>query len=125
MLVWRLDRWGRSVTDLLATLQELEHLGVGFVSLTEALDLTTPAGRAMAGLLAIFAEFEREILRERTRAGLAHARQNGKRLGRPPSAVHMPEIRKLHRAGISKSEIARRLEIGRTSVRRLLAEKKS
>src|ERR1019366_4543693 len=50
-LVWRLDRWGRSVRDLLATLQELEHLGVGFVSLTEALDLTTPAGRAMAGLL--------------------------------------------------------------------------
>jgi len=83
VLVWRLDRWGRSVTDLLATLQELEHLGVGFVSLTEALDLTTPAGRAMAGLLAIFAEFEREILRERTRAGLAHARQNGRRLGRP------------------------------------------
>ena len=58
VLVWRLDRWGRSVTDLLATLQELEYLGVGFVSLTEALDLTTPAGRAMAGLLAIFAEFE-------------------------------------------------------------------
>ena len=81
VLVWRLDRWGRSVTDLLATLQELEHLGVGFVSLTEALDLTTPAGRAMAGLLAVFAEFEREILRERTRAGLAHARENGKRLG--------------------------------------------
>ena len=49
VLVWRLDRWGRSVTDLLATLQELEHLGVGFVSLTEALDLTTPAGRAIAG----------------------------------------------------------------------------
>lgn len=80
VLVWRLDRWGRSVTDLLATLQELEHLGPGFVSLTEALDLTTPAGRAMAGLLAIFAEFEREVLRERTRAGLAHARENGKRL---------------------------------------------
>src|SRR6185295_7192068 len=55
VLVWRLDRWGRSVTDLLATLQELEDLGVGFVSLTEALDLTTPAGRAMAGLLAVFA----------------------------------------------------------------------
>src|SRR5580765_1768520 len=84
VLVWRLDRWGRSVTDLLATFQELEHLGVGFVSLTEALDLTTPAGRAMAGLLAIFAEFEREILRERTRAGLAHAREKGKRLGRQP-----------------------------------------
>ena len=122
VLVWRLDRWGRSVTDLLATLQELEHLGVGFVSLTEALDLTTPAGRAMAGLLAIFAEFEREVLRERTRAGLAHARAYGKRLGRPATAaVHAAEIRKLHRAGVSKSEIARRLQIGRTSVRRILA----
>ena len=87
VLVWRLDRWGRSVTDLLATLQELEHLGVGFVSLTEALDLTTPAGRAMAALLAVFAAFEREILQERTRAGLAHARQNGKRLGRPTTAA--------------------------------------
>jgi len=122
VLVWRLDRWGRSVTDLLATLQELEHLGIGFVSLTEALDLTTPAGRAMAGLLAIFAEFEREILRERTRAGLAHARDSGKRLGRPATAaVHAAEIRKLYRAGVSKSAIARRLRVGRTSVRRILA----
>jgi len=121
VVVWRLDRWGRSVTDLLATLQELEHLGVGFVSLTEALDLTTPAGRAMAGLLAVFAEFEREVLRERVRAGLAHARQSGKRLGRPvTAALHADRVRKLRRAGISKSEIARRLNIGRTSVRRIL-----
>jgi len=121
VLVWRLDRWGRSVADLLATLQELQHLGVGFVSLTEALDLTTPAGRAMAALLAVFAEFEREILRERTRAGLAHARENGKRLGRPATAAaHTAEIRKLRRGGVSKSEIARWLQIGRTSVRRIL-----
>ena len=121
VLVWRLDRWGRSVTDLLATLQELEHLGVGFVSLTEALDLTTPAGRAMAGLLAVFAEFKREMLRERVRAGLAHARQNGKRIGRPATAtMHTDEVRKLRRSGLSKSEIARRLNIGRTSVRRIL-----
>jgi putative DNA-invertase from lambdoid prophage Rac len=124
VLVWRLDRWGRSVTDLLVTLQELEHLRVGFVSLTEALDLTTPAGRAMAGLLAVFAEFEREVLRERTKAGMAHARQNGKRLGRPATAaVHAAEIRKLNRAGVSKSEIARRVQIGRTSVRRILGAK--
>jgi hypothetical protein len=95
---------------------------MGFVSLTEALDLTAPAGRAMAGLLAIFAEFEKEILRERTRTGLAHARENGKRLGRlAPAALHTAEIRKLHRAGVSKAEIARRLEAGRTSVRRILA----
>jgi putative DNA-invertase from lambdoid prophage Rac len=125
VLVWRLDRWGRSVTDLLATLQELEHLGVGFVSLTEALDLTTPAGRAMAGLLAVFAEFEREILRERVRAGLAHARQNGQRLGRPlTAALYAEQVHKLHRAGISKSGIARRMRIGRTSVRRILAAKR-
>lgn len=124
VLVWRLDRWGRSVTDLLATLQELEHLGVGFVSLTEALDLTTPAGRAMAGLLAIFAEFEREILRERVRAGLAHARENGQRLGRPlTAALHTDQVRRLFRVGTSKAAIARRLNIGRTSVRRILAER--
>lgn len=124
VLVWRLDRWGRSVTDLLATLQELDHLGVGFVSLTEALDLTTPAGRAMAAMLAVFSAFEREVLQERTRAGMAHARQNGKRLGRPATAAaHTAEIRKLHSAGVSKSEIARRLKIGRTSVRRILGRK--
>lgn len=104
------------MTDLLATLQELEHLDVGFVSLTEALDLTTPAGPALAAMLAVFAAFEREVLQERTRAGLAHARANGQRLGRPATAaVHAAEIRKLHRSGISKSEIARRLQIGRTS----------
>jgi DNA invertase Pin-like site-specific DNA recombinase len=121
VLVWRLDRWGRSVADLLATLQELEHLGVGFVSLTEALDLTTPAGRAMAGLLAVFSEFERDVLRERVRAGLAHARQNGKRLGRPlTAALKADQVRKLRRTGLSKSAIARRLNIGRTSVRRIL-----
>jgi len=124
VLVWRLDRWGRSVTDLLATLQELEHLGVGFVSLTEALDLATPAGRAMAAMLAVFAAFEREVLQERTRAGLAHARQNGKRLGRPATAAaHASDIRQLYQNGISKAEIARRLAIGRTSVRRILAGK--
>ena len=77
----------------------------------------------MAGLLSVFAAFEHEILRERVRAGLEHARQNGKRLGRPATdAVKSAEIRKLHRAGISKAEIARRLDIGRTSVRRILAD---
>jgi len=74
----------------------------------------------MAGLLAISAEFERRFLRERTRAGLAQARQNGKRLGRPITAgLKAAEIRKLRRAGVAKAEIARRLKIGRTSVRRI------
>lgn len=124
VVVWRLDRWGRSLADLVVTLKELTELGVGFVSLNEALDLTTPAGRAMAGLLSVFAEFEHAILCERVRAGLAEARLNGTRLGRPATAAKKAaEVKKLHRAGVSKAEIARRLDIGRTSVRRILGEK--
>ena len=122
VLVWRLDRWGRSVADLVLTLKELNELGVSFVSLTEALDLTTPTGRAMAGLLAVFAEFEREILRERVRAGIAQARKQGRRHGRPRSAARKAvQVRELFAEGISKADIARRLAIGRTSVRRILA----
>ncbi|MBA3441493.1 MAG: recombinase family protein, partial [Pyrinomonadaceae bacterium] len=105
------------------TLKELSDVGVGFVSLTEALDLTTPTGRAMAGMLAVFAEFEREIMRERVRAGIAQARAEGRPHGRPRSAAHKEkEVRRLYAKGLSKSEIARRLEIGRTSVRRLLCQ---
>jgi putative DNA-invertase from lambdoid prophage Rac len=123
VLVWRLDRWGRSLIDLVVTLKELAELGVAFVSLTEALDLTTPTGRVMAGLLSVFASFEHEILRERIRAGIAEARLNGKHLGRPVTVGKMArKIRKFYRAGVSKAEIARRLKIGRTSVRRILAE---
>ena len=124
ILVWRLDRWGRSLADLITSLQELNALGVGFVSLHEALDMTTPTGRAMAGLLAVFAEFERDILRERVKAGIAQARQQGKPHGRPATARPKKEaVRELHRQGVSKAQIARELGIGRTSVHRLLAEK--
>jgi putative DNA-invertase from lambdoid prophage Rac len=123
VLVWRLDRWGRSLVDLVVTLKELAELGVAFVSLTEALDLTTPTGRAMAGLLSVFAAFEHEILRERIQAGIAEARLQGKHLGRPVTVgKKAAQIRKLHRTGVSKAEIARRLRIGRTSVRRILAD---
>ena len=102
-------------------MEELDHLGVGFIALADALDLTTPASRAMAALLAVFAEFEREVLRERVRAGLAHARENGKRLGRPlTAALKADQVRKFRRSDLSKSEIARELQIGRTSVRRIL-----
>ena len=77
ILVWRLDRWGRSVADLVGSLHELNQLGIGFISITKALDLTTATGRAMAGLLAVFAEFERDLLRERVKAGIAHAKKVG------------------------------------------------
>ena len=123
IIVWRLDRWGRSVTDLLTTLQELNQLDVGFISITEALDLTTATGRAMAALLAVFAEFEREILRERVKAGIAHSRKQGKPHGRPLSAAtKAEEIKALFKQGLNKSEISRQLSIGRTSVRRILSE---
>ncbi len=121
IVVWRLDRWGRSVTDLIGTLGELADLGVGFVSLTEALDLTTPAGRAMDGMLAVFAEFERDILRERVKAGIAHSRDNRKNHGRPPTTLNkQEEIKKLKAKGFNNSEIARQLKIGRTSVIRIV-----
>ncbi len=123
IVVWRLDRWGRSVTDLVGTLTELMELKVGFISLAEALDLTTATGRAMAGLLAVFAEFERDLLRERVKSGIAHARKLGKPHGRPKTIAHQTyKIKTLFSKGLSKAEIARKLNIGRTSVRRLLSE---
>ena len=125
IIVWRLDRWGRSLADLVTTLKELSDLGIGFVSLTEAIDLTTPSGRALAGMLAVFAEFERDILRERVKAGIAQARENGRRHGRPPTASKQAaEVKQLFKKGMSKSEIARRLKIGRTSVIRILGSGK-
>jgi putative DNA-invertase from lambdoid prophage Rac len=122
VVVWRLDRWGRSLADLVVTLRELIELGVGFISLTEALDLTTPTGRAMAGMLSVFAEFEREILRERVRAGIAQARKEGRPHGRPRTAsLKVNDILRLKAERMSHSEIARRLGVSRTSVRRILA----
>ena len=123
ILVWRLDRWGRSLVDLVATLQELTALQVGFISLGEALDLTTPSGRALAGMLAVFAEFERDILRDRVRAGIAQARKEGRPHGRPPTIIkHSSEVMQLFQEGVSKREIARRIGISRASVRCLLGD---
>jgi putative DNA-invertase from lambdoid prophage Rac len=121
VLVWKLDRWGRSLTDLIASLEELTELGVGFVSLTEALDLTTSTGRAMMGMIAVFAQFERELIRERVRAGIAEAKRKGVAIGRPrTSDEHADQVRKLYRKTKSKSEVAKRLGLPRTTVRRIL-----
>jgi DNA invertase Pin-like site-specific DNA recombinase len=114
-------RWGRSLADLVATLKELSDLGVGFVSLNEAIDLTTPSGRPLAGMLAVFAEFERDILRERIKAGITQAREKGRPHRWPPTATKQAaEVKRLFKEGVSKSEIARRLKIRRTSVIRIL-----
>jgi DNA invertase Pin-like site-specific DNA recombinase len=82
VLVQALDRWGRSVQDLVLTMAELETLGVAFI-VPGHIDMTTPTGRMLAHFLGAVAEFERELIRERVRSGLAHARSKGKRLGRP------------------------------------------
>ena len=122
VIVWRLDHWGRSLADLVTTLQELTQLGIGFISLNEALDLTTPAGRAMAGMLSVFAELEREIIRERVKAGIRRQKAEGRQIGRPQTAAKKEkEVRRPFAKGLSKAEIARCVGIGRTSVRRLLA----
>jgi DNA invertase Pin-like site-specific DNA recombinase len=82
-IVWRLDRLGRSVKDLVALINELRDRGVEFVSLTEAIDTTTPMGSFIFHITAALAELERSIIRERTRAGLASARARGRKGGRP------------------------------------------
>jgi putative DNA-invertase from lambdoid prophage Rac len=124
VVVWRLDRWSYSMADLVQTLQELNALGVGFVSLSEPLDLTSPSGRAMSEMLVVFAEFEGQTRRERVKAGISRARRQGRPHGRPPTAARQAtEVRRLASQQMNQSEIARRLGIGRTSVRRILAEK--
>jgi DNA invertase Pin-like site-specific DNA recombinase len=121
VLVWRLDRWGRSLHDVVISLQELAAAGVSFVSITESLDLTTPIGKAMTGMIAVFAEFERAILRERVLAGMAAAKKKGKIFGRPATArAKADKIERLHLEGVSKHEIARRLKITPGSVRNVL-----
>ncbi|MDQ3819364.1 MAG: recombinase family protein, partial [Acidobacteriota bacterium] len=121
IVVWKLDRWGRSLADLIASLAELRDLGIPFISLTEALDFTTSAGRAMVGLLSVFAEFERDMIRERVKAGIAQARAEGKKHGRPPTAAtKVAEVKRLYKKGWNKSEIARELKISRGSVINLL-----
>ena len=119
ILVWKLDRFGRSLADLVMTLNELREIGVVFVSLTESLDFSTPSGRAMAGMLSTFAEFERDIIRERVKAGIANAREKGKPHGRPPTAQKKKdEVIKLWNKGkgLNKSQIAKKLKISRASV---------
>ena|SRR3974390_1116156 len=122
VIVWKIDRWGRSLSDLVATLKELTDLGISFISVTEFFDLGSTTGKAMAGMLSVFSEFERDMLRERIKAGIAQARKKGRPHGRPRTALkHKEKIKRLYADGMTKAAIARRLKIGRTSVIRILA----
>lgn len=127
--VAKLDRWGRSLPDLVTSMQELTALGVGFVSVSDSLDLTTPAGRALAGMLSVFAAFERDLIVERVRSGLNHAKKHGTRsgkaIGRPASAAaHAVEVRALRSKGLSLPMIAAKTGLSYGSVHRLVSAPK-
>jgi len=94
VLVWKLDRFGRSLRHLVNALAEFESLGVAFVSLRDNLDLSTPPGRLMFQIIGAMAEFERSLIVERVKAGMRNARAKGKRIGRPPRIHLSPETRK-------------------------------
>ncbi len=116
VVCWRLDRLGRSLRHLLDVLQELQALGVAFISLNEGLDATTPAGRLQLHMLGAFAEFERARIQERVRAGLARARRQGKRLGRPPRRITPRELASV--SGLSTRAAARELKVSPSQVHR-------
>jgi DNA invertase Pin-like site-specific DNA recombinase len=122
LLVWRLDRLGRNLRHLILLLDELQTLGVAFVSLAEGIDARTPAGRLQLHVLGAIAEFERDRVRERVLAGLQRARAQGKRLGRPrlrPATFDVPggTVRAAARVwGVSKTTAARWIADGRIPV---------
>ncbi|HEX6803361.1 MAG TPA: recombinase family protein [Terriglobales bacterium] len=110
--VWKLDRFGRSLKHLVTSLADLESLGIAFVSLRDGFDLTTPSGRAMFGMCAVMAEFERALIRERVKAGMANAKRKGVRIGRPSGPafdVDLKAIRARRTSGESLRAIARSL----------------
>ena len=104
VLVWKLDRFGRSLRHLVNALAELEALGVAFVSLRDNLDLSTPSGRLMFQIIGAMAEFERSLIVERVKAGMRNARTKGKRIGRPPRTFLTPDVRKAIGAAYRKEE---------------------
>lgn len=122
VLVWRLDRLGRSLKHLIVSLDELKTLGVGFVSFKESLDFTTPTGRLMFHLLGAFSEFEKELIRERVKAGVAHARAKGKRLGRRPLIDEklLRTVRDRRDKGMSIRNISKELNVSKSLVHKSL-----
>jgi len=109
VVVVKLDRLGRSLAHLVQTLDEFRSLGVDFIAVDQGIDTMTPMGRLMAGFLGAIAEFERDMNRERTMAGLAAARRRGVKLGRKPVAVDEGRLRVLRESGASIRAIARAL----------------
>ncbi|MDQ2902843.1 MAG: recombinase family protein [Chloroflexota bacterium] len=125
LVVWKLDRLSRSLKDVLMLMEKIQQARAGFQSLTEAIDTTTPGGRMMMQMVGSFAEFEREMLRERTKNGLAAARRAGRTGGRRPKlkAQQKQEIRNLVNTGQkTAADAARLFNVHPATVSRLLAK---
>ncbi len=129
VVVWRFDRFARSVKQLVLALEEFRSLGIDFVSHQEALDSSTPIGKAMFTIIGAMAELERNIIRERVLSGMEHARRNGtksgKPVGRPVAVFDRAEVVKLRQEGLSWREIARKVRAGAATVRRAYKEWKT
>jgi DNA invertase Pin-like site-specific DNA recombinase len=120
IVVWKIDRFGRSLKHLVNALAELAALGVAFVSLRDNLDLSTPSGRLMFQIIGAMAEFERALIQERVRAGLRNARAKGRKLGRPRVVVDASKIAFLRAQGSSWSQITTEMRIGKGTAQRAI-----
>lgn len=120
VVVWRFDRFARSVSHLLRALETFKALGIEFVSLCEQMDTSTPTGKMVFTVLGAVAELERSLIAERVRAGLRNARAKGKRLGRPPAQFNAGRVMALRRSVASWAKIAARLGIGRATAQRAM-----
>ena len=118
LVVWKLDRLGRSLSHLIETVAALGAKGVGFRSLTEAIDTTTPGGRLIFHVFDALGEFERDLIRERTRAGLTGAAARGRKAGSKPVATpdRIERARAIIARGLTVREAAARLKIGKTAL---------
>jgi DNA invertase Pin-like site-specific DNA recombinase len=123
LIVWKLDRLGRSVRDLITMLDDLRARGVKFRSLTEAIDTDTPTGRAMWQVIGVLAELERSLISERTRAGVKAAQRRGVKFGRKPklSPQQIKHARKLIDEGEDRQKVAALFKVGRKTLYRALA----
>lgn len=120
ILVWKLDRFARSMRDLVVHLQELDDIGVKFVSLRDQFDLTTAAGRLMMNVVGSFAQFEASLISERVKSGIENARRNGKRLGRP---IRIDEFKvlEMRKRGMSLSQIGKQVGCTKAGVSKILS----
>jgi DNA invertase Pin-like site-specific DNA recombinase len=123
LIVWKLDRLGRSLRDLIIPLDDLKQRGVKFCSVTEAIDTTTPTGRAMWMMIGLLAELERSLICERTKAGVLAARARGVKFGRKPklSLAQVKHAKKLIQQGHRREEVASLLSVHRSTIYRTIA----